>query len=154
MKESAKEVYIELEKNIGRAAIRNRFLNYAKYDNLIFLDCDSVIYSNDFLFKYINAIYENPNQLICGGRKYSELPPKRDKKLRWIYGIKRESKTSEARSKKPHKSFMTNNFIISKKILGTIQFDERLVEYGHEDTLFGFELKKETLILYILRILY
>ena len=136
------EVYIELGKNIGRAAIRNRFLNDAKYNNLLFLDCDSVIYSSNFLLNYIHAINKNPNQLICGGRIYKELPPKRDKKLRWIYGVKRESKNAVVRSKKPNKSFMTNNFIIGKELLETIKFDERLVEYGHEDTLFGFELKK------------
>jgi ribosomal protein L30/L7E len=40
---------------------------------------------------------------------------------------------------------MTNNFLISKKIFENIQFDERLVEYGHEDTLFGFELKRRNI---------
>jgi hypothetical protein len=37
---------------------------------------------------------------------------------------------------------MTNNFLISRSILSQIRFDESLVQYGHEDTLFGFELKK------------
>ena len=37
---------------------------------------------------------------------------------------------------------MTSNFVIPKSIFNTISFDERLSEYGHEDTLFGYELKK------------
>ncbi len=141
----AEEVYIQLEKNIGRAAIRNQFLNYAKYDNLLFLDCDSIISLDDFLSKYINAISEHPNQLICGGREYQKLPPKRSEMLRWKYGIKKESKTFEHRKQNPNKSFMTNNFVINKEIFKSIQFDERLVEYGNEDTLFGFELKKRNI---------
>ena len=40
---------------------------------------------------------------------------------------------------------MTNNFVINRSIFETIKFDERLVEYGHEDTLFGFELKKRNI---------
>lgn len=36
---------------------------------------------------------------------------------------------------------MTNNFVISRNLFETIRFDESLSEYGHEDTLFGYELK-------------
>jgi glycosyltransferase involved in cell wall biosynthesis len=140
-----KEVYIQLEKNIGRAAIRNRFLNYAQYDYLLFLDCDILIPTDDFILKYISTIKHYPNQLICGGRNYLKLRPKRDVRLRWKYGIKKESKTSEVRNQNPNKSFMTNNFVISKNLFETVKFDERLVEYGHEDTLFGFELKKRNI---------
>jgi len=137
--------YIKLEKNIGRAAIRNLFLNYAKYNNLLFLDCDSIISSDVFLVKYIDAIKKYPEQLICGGREYPKLSPNRSELLRWKYGVNKESQPFEERRKNPHKSFMTNNFLISKKIFETIQFDERLVEYGHEDTLFGFELKRRNI---------
>lgn len=141
-KNCEKEIYIQLEKNIGRAAIRNQFLNYSKYDNLLFLDCDSIILSDDFLSKYVSAIKEQPNSLICGGREYQKFPPKRSKMLRWKYGMIKESKTFDLRKQNPNKSFMTNNFVISREIFEKIQFDERLVEYGHEDTLFGYELKK------------
>ena len=141
----AEEGYIQLEKNIGRSAIRNQFLNYAKYDNLLFLDCDSIVTSDEFLSKYVDTIKQHPNQVICGGREYQKLPPKRTEVLRWKYGIKKESKTFEERNQNPYKSFMTNNFVIDKKIFEKIQFDERLVEYGHEDTLFGFELKKRNI---------
>jgi hypothetical protein len=40
---------------------------------------------------------------------------------------------------------MTNNFLISKSILKLIQFDESIVKYGHEDTLFGLELKRRNI---------
>ena len=66
----SKENYIQLDKNIGRAAIRNRFLEYAKYEYLLFLDCDMVVHSNNFLDKYFNAINECNNKVICGGLIY------------------------------------------------------------------------------------
>ena len=41
--ECEKHTYIELSENIGRARIRNLFLKYAKYEYLLFLDCDSLV---------------------------------------------------------------------------------------------------------------
>jgi glycosyltransferase involved in cell wall biosynthesis len=140
-----KGIYVLLEKNIGRAAIRNSFLLYSKYDYLLFLDCDSVISSDDFLSRYIDTIKKHPDSITYGGREYQKLAPERSYMLRWKYGRSKESKSCEVRKKDPYKSFMTNNFVISRKIFETIQFDERLVEYGHEDTLFGYELRKRNI---------
>jgi len=137
--------YIKLEKNIGRAAIRNRFLQYTKFDYLLYLDCDSIIYNDDFLVTYIEAIKKDPNIVLCGGRVYENQAPKLNKRLRWKYGRIRESKTCYERNLKPHKSFMTHNFVVSRKIFEIIKFDERLTDYGHEDTLFGFQLKKRNI---------
>ncbi|WP_100615073.1 glycosyltransferase family 2 protein [Confluentibacter citreus] len=137
-----KHTYIKLEKNIGRAAIRNRFLKYAKYEYLLFLDCDSIVHKNIFLVEYVEAIKSTPNTVLCGGRVYENQPPQLNKRLRWKYGKVRESKISDERNLNPHKSFMTHNFVVSRKIFETISFDERLTSYGHEDTLFGFQLKK------------
>ncbi len=138
-----KHTYIELKKNIGRAKIRNLFLKYAQFENLLFIDCDSLIVSKEFLSAYLFAI-ENEN-IICGGTVYTQLRPAKNKILRWKYGMKKESQSFVARNLKPNKSFMTNNFLIGKKILANIKFDERLNDYGHEDTLFGFELKKKNI---------
>jgi hypothetical protein len=138
-------VYIPLNNNIGRAAIRNLFLNYAKYPYLLFLDCDVIIHSDDFLSNYIESIQIESNQIAYGGRIYSMSPPERNQMLRWKYGVKKESKPVIYRNQNPNKSFMTNNFIIEKELFDTIKFDERLVGYGHEDTLFGFELKKRNI---------
>jgi len=138
-----KETYVQLDKNIGRARIRNLFLIYSKYDNLLFLDCDSLIISKDFLSKYIEAIRQSEYYIICGGRFYDKHRPERSKMLRWKYGIRKESQPLDIRILSPNKSFMTNNFLIDQKIFKQIKFDERIIEYGHEDTLFGYMLKKK-----------
>lgn len=134
--------YIQLNKNIGRSAIRNRFLEYAKYDYLLFLDCDSLVISDSFFKKYLDAILANPKAVICGGRVYGTTVPEKSKMLRWKYGIEKESKSVNERNKKPHASFMSNNFVISKVLFQQIPFDQRITGYGHEDTLLGFELQK------------
>jgi hypothetical protein len=43
---------------------------------------------------------------------------------------------------------MTNNFLINKTVFDKIRFDENISKYGHEDTLFGFELKKENIAIH------
>lgn len=137
-----REIYVELSENIGRASIRNLFLEYAKYQFLLFLDCDSLIVSDAFLKRYIAAAAGTGAQVICGGRIYDPQKPPKEYLLRWKYGMFRESQTLEQRQKAPNRSFMSNNFLIRREILAKFPFDERITQYGHEDTLLGFVLKK------------
>lgn len=137
-----KHNYHKLEKNIGRAKIRNLFLNYVHYNYLLFLDCDAIITDHLFLEKYVSCINSTQPKIICGGRVYPHEAPEKNCYLNWIYGTKKESKTYIERKQHPNRSFMTNNFVIKKSIFETIRFDENLTEYGHEDTLFGYELLK------------
>lgn len=137
--------YIQLEQNIGRAAIRNLFLKKTQYNHLLFLDCDSIVFNADFIASYLNIISKQPNSVLCGGRIYPKEYPGKEKRLNWKYGTKIESKSAEVRSQHPAASFMTNNFIVPKKILNSIRFDERLNQYGHEDTLWGNELRKNNI---------
>jgi hypothetical protein len=65
-----------------------------------------------------------------------------DCKLRWLYGTKVEARPLKERSASPYKSFMANNFSISKSMLSQYPFDENHTGYGHEDTLFGFQLRE------------
>ena len=134
--------YIELTQNIGRASIRNLFLKYAKNDFLLFLDCDSLVVSSDFLTSYIDQI-KRDKHVICGGRVYPDEKPTKEFLLRWKYGKYRESQPASIRQTHPYQSFLTNNFVVKKEVLSKIKFDESLKDYGHEDTLFGFELKKQ-----------
>ncbi len=135
--------FIFLEKNIGRAAIRNRFLSIAKEEYLLFLDCDSSIIRSDFLKKYISYITDNQTFVLCGGNDYPTTAPEKTQQLRWYYSHAKESRT--ARSTQGNLTFMTNNFLIKKEILEKIKFDESLTQYGHEDTLLGYELKKNNI---------
>ncbi len=134
--------YIELNENIGRSKIRNLFLKHVSYSYLLFLDCDALISSPFFIQNYIDAIHAD-TQVVCGGLTYNNKKPARKYQLRWKYGIKKEVISFEKRISNPYKSFNTINFLISKNTFEQIQFDERVTGYGHEDTLFGFQLKTQ-----------
>lgn len=136
--------YQILPQNVGRSRIRNLLVEKANYEFLLFMDCDSMPVSEDFLKNYIAAC--QPNLLICGGRVYQPQAPKEaDLYFHWHYGSQREAQPAAKRNLQPHFSFMTNNFVAPKAIFSELRFDEILTGYGHEDTIFGLELAKKNI---------
>jgi glycosyltransferase involved in cell wall biosynthesis len=134
---------ITSERNIGRAAIRNRLASEAKGDYLLFIDADAMIpgTAEAYLLKWIPML--GHSSVICGGTLYHDSPPgDPDRMLRWRYGKWREQKKASERNKHPHRSFSAFNVLIEKSVLAKIRFNEELRQYGHEDTLFGYQLNK------------
>jgi glycosyltransferase involved in cell wall biosynthesis len=131
------------EKNIGRAAIRNKLALEAIGDHILYIDADAMIRgtAEAYLLKWLPAI--NAAKVICGGVLYSETPPgDPDKILRWKYGRLREQKKASERNKHPHSTFSTFNVLMDKSVFSKIRFNEELRQYGHEDTLLGYQLRK------------
>ena len=138
--------YLTLKKNIGRSKIRNLFLENATYENLLFIDCDCSIQNGNFLEKYFEQV---ENEVVYGGRRHHDNPPKnKNKKLRWLYGIKKEDQNINFRVKNPYHCFRSNNFLIKKIIFSQIKFNEKIETYGHEDTLLSLELKKNKIAIF------
>jgi glycosyltransferase involved in cell wall biosynthesis len=133
--------YKLMPQNLGRSRIRNVLAASARYDYLLFMDCDSKVIRRDYIQKYLDNL--DPGALVYGGRAYAGNPPADPELfLHWHYGVHREQMSVEERIRQPYHSFMTNNFLIPKALFMKIGFDERLTQYGHEDTLFGFELQQ------------
>lgn len=132
--------YLQNYRNVGRSVIRNTLASKAKYPYLLFIDCDAKVTHSDYLKKYMEAA--PTARVIAGGVEYREKKPKRNQLLRWKYGVLRETTPAEKRNQNPNVAFSTFNFLIEKEIFKTIEFDETLSGYGHEDTLFGLDLMK------------
>lgn len=137
---SIKDVHYTVHQhNLGRAAIRNYLAEKARFDILLFIDCDSLIVSDDYIKKYLEAM-ENA-MVVYGGTRYTDqVNPVFA--LHHKFGKMREARSLEARLANPYASFLTNNFCIRKDLFDTIKFDESLTQYGFEDSLLGWELKK------------
>ena len=134
-------VYIELEQNIGRSAIRNKMGADATQKYLLFIDADSEIVTDDYLELFLKSA--KPNRVICGGTTYKKEQPADSKKyLRWFYGTNREAVSAEIRMSKKGFIITSNNFLIEKEVFKNIRFREDLKTYGHEDTLLGYDLFK------------
>lgn len=137
-------VYKLLSQNLGRSKIRNILSQEALYDTQLFMDCDSEVLHDDYIEKFWNNRHLAP--VIFGGRVYSAQKPKDNNKiLRWKYGTKREVIAYQERKKNPYLYFMTNNFLVSRKVIERVPFQEDLEGYGHEDTLFAQDLKRNKL---------
>lgn len=131
------------EKNIGRAAMRNRLALEAKGDYLLFIDADTMFPSTAeaYLKKWIPVAHLA--RVLSGGILYRDSPPgDPDKFLRWKYGREKEQKKAIDRNKHPNAGFSTFNALFEKSVFSKIRFDEELRQYGHEDTLMGYQLQK------------
>ncbi len=134
--------YFKNEKTLGRSANRNRLAEKAKYEHLLFIDCDAEVFDPDFISKYLAEL--DSQTVLCGGTAYQKTKPiDKDEILRWVYGQNREVHSSDQRNTKPYNSFSSFNFCIPKKIFQEVCFDEGITDYGHEDTYFGFALKEK-----------
>ncbi len=131
-------VYKLLPENLGRAKIRNLLAQEAAYDNLLFLDADGDIPAG-FIGAYIP--YLGQGGVVCGGRCYDERAIAPEQMLHWLYGTARESAKAKQRSKKPYEGFQTNNFLAPRALLLQHPFEEHAQGYGHEDTLWGWQLQ-------------
>ena len=135
--------YIELAKNIGRSKIRNAFLDYSQGKYLLFIDGDSAIMPF-FLKKYVDFLRSNDKvEVLVGASIYTQTKPVLKYMLRWKYSRSRESLSYNERKKANYGGFKSNNFVILKTLFDKVKFDERIVGYGHEDTLFGYFLEQK-----------
>ena len=132
--------YLEFDYNLGRSRIRNRLADFAQGSWLLFLDCDMIPELPNFLNNY-NSVIDQAN-VICGGTSYGPKPCKKELLLRWRYGVYKENKHAIRRQTRPYASFLSGNFMIRKDIFHQIRFNEAISGYGHEDTLFGLDLKR------------
>lgn len=142
--------YIEAGTNHGRVRIRQLLAVKANYTWLLFLDCDSMIISAQFLQKYFNEILPFPEYpttpeypgLFVGGRIYQQQPPGDcNLRLHWQYGRKREAIDAAKRNEDPYPGFMSNNFMIHKMVFSQLKFADDWQGYGHEDTWIGMQLE-------------
>jgi glycosyltransferase involved in cell wall biosynthesis len=125
--------------NLGRASTRNVLVQAAQGQALLFLDGDSEVISSNFVSDWIEIAKNSSIDVCYGGSIYQAETPPSSHFLRWKVSTIRESKTLDERNRDGG-GFKTNNVLIRRSVFEKISFDEQLSGYGHEDTLFGFEL--------------
>ena len=60
-----------LKENIGRSAIRNLLAKKASFDNLLYLDSDTIPVANDFISNYLIHLNEE-EKIVYGGIQYQK----------------------------------------------------------------------------------
>lgn len=132
---------IEMDKNVGRARIRNRLADEARGEWLLFMDCDAEVISATFITDYLA---HTDAEVVCGGLCHAETLPSPEVSLRYSYEKQADKRrAARYRMEEPYERFTPFNFMIRRTVFQAIRFDERITEYGHEDTLFGIALGKQ-----------
>lgn len=132
--------FIELKENVGRARIRNRLADEAQGDWLLFMDADAEVISNTFIRDYLR---HTDTDVVCGGLCHAYTLPSPEVSLRYAYECRADKRrAARYRERNPYAQFITFCFMVRASVFQAIRFDERITEYGHEDTLFGVELEK------------
>ena len=129
--------FIERSENSGRAVIRNFLCHEARYEWLLFMDCDMTIVNERFLRNYLEC---DNGDVVYGGYVVGDGDPSC---LRYVYEKDCEQRhTAEERRKRPYQHFHTCNFLVRRSVMTAHPFDERFREYGYEDVLFGKHLRQ------------
>jgi glycosyltransferase involved in cell wall biosynthesis len=131
---------IELERNLGRARIRNRLADEARFEWLLFMDSDAEVISDSFIVDYLK---HTDADVVCGGLCHADALPSPEVSLRYAYEKRADKKRAACyREQRPYEQFITFCFMVRASVFQAIRFDDSITEYGHEDTLFGVELER------------
>jgi len=135
--------FLSLSENKGRAGIRNCLAGMSRFDTLLFLDCDAMVCSPDFLADYLAAMQNSDAGVVCGGLRHPDTIPFPGCELRYRYEKKADAGRKAAiRSRRPYAQFSTFSFLIERELFLQTGFDESIDGYGYEDVLFGLELER------------
>ena len=128
--------YLHHPNGLGRSNNRNTIAKASKGNYLLFLDADALpVHPDRFLIAYCSAL--NGVEVVVGGTAYQRSRSS----LRHTIGQRKEAIPANKRAGNPHANFSAFNFAISRATFLQHPFDESLKQYGHEDTLFGQELR-------------
>lgn len=128
--------------NRGRAAARNSGIMQATGEILIFIDGDMCV-SKDFIQSHINALNKD-SVVAVAGRIIADPRMKRTRVNRYLFEYsKRGAKQFGEHIPISFQYLLTGNMAINRDALEAAgSFDENMIGYGGEDTLFAYKIWK------------
>lgn len=139
-----------LEQNVGRSMIRNLLASKATGNFLLFLDCDVLPDTDDFIRKYISLAEEDSFDVVCGGISYrTRILNEPEYDYHAYLGNRKEVKPASERNNEPWRHILTSNIMVRKSVFLGTPFNERFTGYGYEDIEWGVRLAKKYRILHI-----
>lgn len=127
--------------NLGRGNNINLLNSKAKYNYVLIMEADAFPEKKEYLKVFLTHI-SSDIPIIFGGVTYPMTKPKKEKVLRWKYGMNREIKSFTTRKKRPYSFVFSWNLLLKKEIISKIPFQTSIKHYGYEDLLFIKDLKE------------
>lgn len=117
-----KVTILKNESNLGAGASRNKALKCSNFSWIAFLDADDIWKPNK-LSSCANAIKDNPSaNFIC----HNEMLISKSKEARLLYDNKYRALGYSAKILYLTNYFSTSASVVSKQLIGDVQFDENL----------------------------
>lgn len=125
--------FISLIKNMGRSFARNKLMEEAKGNYILFLDSDMLPDNDNFIKKWVDLIDEKSPEIAFGG--FTILQASDDKKydLAKELASKSDCINAKERTKRGALAVATSNLLVRKDIMQTIPFDCGFSGWGWED---------------------
>lgn len=128
--------------NAGRAEVRNQLCVNAKSEYILYLDCDMLPDSKNFLKDYIEQ-REAGVSFAFGGRSAARcLGMAPEFNLHRYFTEHYEQVAPVVRNTAPAFYFMSSNFLIKKKLLSEIPLDHAYRGWGWEDCDWAYRVSK------------
>lgn len=136
--------YIRRYENVGRAAIRNFLIEESQGDWILFMDSDAQVANDQYIAQMLQAFVDYQDyDIISAGLRHPEQCPAPYCSLRYSYERKADlQRGADIRNQQPFAKFTTFNMAFRRKVFEQCRFDEDFHEYGHEDSLLGYQLEK------------
>ncbi|MBU1060622.1 MAG: glycosyltransferase [Proteobacteria bacterium] len=132
--------YQELGLNRGRAEIRNRLLDQAKGEYVLFVDADMLPDHDQFIQTYVEQGRAGA-EIICGGISYLQNKEVHPDYSFYLYKSKKtEAVPPSVRNTIPWRYLFTSNIMVRRDILRAVSFDPQFTGYGFEDIEWGVRL--------------
>jgi glycosyltransferase involved in cell wall biosynthesis len=142
--------YLELKRNLGRAAIRNFLVAQSTGEFLLFLDADVAPDNSDFLRRYLGYARANSCDVVCGGISYTQRILTGPEYDFYVYMSSRADVHPPAvRNRLPWRWILTSNIMVRRTAFEATPFDQRFIGYGYEDIEWGIRLTRQFRILHI-----
>jgi glycosyltransferase involved in cell wall biosynthesis len=148
--QAASVSYLELERNLGRAAIRNHLVEQSTGEFLLFLDADVIPDNRNFLRCYLEHVRADSCDVVCGGISYAQRILTGPEYDFYVYMSSRAGiRAAAIRNLQPWRWMFTSNVMLRRAAFDATPFDRRFTGYGYEDVEWSIRLARKFRVLHV-----